>query len=139
VRGSPLLRALVAFLAILSLGFPLWRLTRAAESVPVEAKPSAPATVREITLQLTFTAPPKNFRVSHLGQVVWSEAAPMEEMERKLQLVFPKEGIDLRFEAEFPEGTRRVALRAKLTDPAGNEVEKSLWGDAGIDEVLTFP
>jgi hypothetical protein len=139
VRGSPLLRALFAFLAILSLGYPLWRLTSADEAVAVAPPPPAPATAREITLQLTFSAPPKNVRVLHLGQAIWSDAAPAAEMERKVQLIYPKEGIDLQFQAEFSAGAPHVALRVKLTDPDGNEGEKSLWGAGSIDEVLTFP
>ena len=139
MRGSPLLRALLAFLAILSLGYPLRRLTTAGESPVVEAATPAPAVAREISLQLTFTTPPKSLRVLHLGAPVWSETAPVAEMERKVRMVFPKEGIDLQFQAEFPEGTARTALRVRLTDPDGNELEKSLWGDAKIDEVLTFP
>lgn len=139
MRGSPLLRAALAFLAILSLGYPLRRLTKATESAPVAAATPAPATKGEITLQLTFSTPPKNLRVQHLGQPVWSEAAPTAEMERKVEVVFPKEGIDLQFQAEFPEGTERSAVRIRLTDPEGNDSEKSLWGGASIDEVATFP
>ncbi len=128
-----------AFLAILSLGYPLHRLTSVAKSPAVSPPAQATAVAREITVQLTFTAPPKTFRLLHLGQAVWSEAAPALEMERKVPLVFPKEGIDLQFQAEFPEVTAPVALRVKLTDPDGNEREKSLWGNGSIDDVLTFP
>jgi hypothetical protein len=90
-------------------------------------------------LQLTFTAPPKSFRVLHLGKSIWNEAAPSAEMERKMTMEFPKEGIDLKFEAEFPAGTARSAARLRLTDPDGNELEKSVWGAETIDEVVTFP
>ena len=60
-------------------------------------------------------------------------------MERKLQLAFPKEGIDLQFQIEFPEATTLAAVRVRLNDPDGNALEKSLWGTGRIDEVLTFP
>ena len=139
MRGSPLLRALFAFLAILSLGYPLARLTSTGESVEVAPQPAAPAVAREISLQLTFTTVPRKFRIIHLGKEVWSESAPAAEMERKVTLVFPKEGIDLQFQAEFPGESAQVAMRVKLTDPDGNALEKSLWGAGSIDEVLTFP
>ena len=139
MRGSPLLRALFAFLAILSLGYPMWRLTRADESVVVALKPPTLAVAREIGLQLTFSTPPKSFRVLHLGQTIWNETAPSAERERKVQLVYPKEGIDLQFQADFPESTPHAALRVKLTDPDGTELEKSLWGSPNVDDVLTFP
>ena len=139
MRGSPLLRALFAFLAILSLGYPLLRLTRAGDSGAVAPKPAEAAVAREIALQLTFTTLPKKFRVVQLGREIWSEAAPAAVMERKVRLVYPKEGIDLQFQAEFPDDATHVAMRVKLTDPDGNELEKSLWGMGSIDDVLTFP
>jgi hypothetical protein len=139
VRGSPLLRALFAFLAILSLGYPLRRLTSAADESAPAPQASAPAVAREIGLQLTFTTKPTRFRVLNLGKTIWSDDAPAAEMERKVKLVYPKEGIDLQFQADFPAGTEHAALRVTLTDPDGNEIQKSLWGSASIDDVLTFP
>jgi hypothetical protein len=139
VRGSPLLRALFAFLAILSLGYPLRRLTSESEAPAVAPQAPQAETTREIALQLTFSGQPKSFRVLHLGQVVWNEAAPAVEMERKVRIAFPKEGIDLQFQAEFAEGGSPAALRVKFTDPDGDELEKTLWGAGTIDDVLTFP
>ena len=139
MRGSPLLRALLAFLAILSLGYPLWRLTRADEASAVEAGPVALPTAREIALHLTFSTRPSKLRLLHLGKEVWSAAPPAAEVNHKLSLAYPREGIDLQFQVEFPEGAPLAAMRVQLTDPAGNEREKSLWGTGTIDDVLTFP
>ena len=138
MRGSPLLRALLAFLAILSLGYPLHRLTRAAKDAG-EAQAQATATAQEITLHLTFTTPPGKVRVVHFGKEVWSAASPPAEVTEKLALAWPKEGIDLQFQVEFPAGAPLAALRVQLTDPAGEAHEKSLWGTGTIDDVLTFP
>ncbi len=139
MRGSPLLRALFAFLAILSLGYPLHRLTRAGEARADENATTAPEGAREIALHLTFTTRPKKLRVLHLGKEVWSAASPSEELEQKLQLPYPKEGIDLQFQVQFPEGAPVAAMRVRLTDPAGETHEKTLWGTGTIDDVLTFP
>ena len=139
MRGSPLVRAALAFLVILLLGWPLRELT----GVSPQAGPAQPAATsmlaKEIELQLSFTAIPKAIRVLHLGKEVWREAAPATETERKLRVPFPKEGVDLQFEVEFPDGSPLAAMRVQLTDPAGDTHEKSLWGTGRIDEVLTFP
>jgi hypothetical protein len=138
MRGSPLVRAALAFLVILLLGWPLRKLTGGSPLAAVAAV-AAPAPAKEIELQLSFTAVPKTVRVLHLGKEVWRDAAPAAEIERKLQVPFPKEGVDLQFEIEFPDGSPLAAIRARLTDPAGETHEKSLWGAGRIDDVLTFP
>lgn len=139
MRGSPLVRALLAFVVILLLGWPLRHLT--GETPRARAvSPSAPeVAAKEIELQLTFTTIPKSVRVRHLGKEVWSDPAPTMKMERKLQIPFPKEGVDFQFGVTFAEGAPLAALRVRLTDPDGETREKSLWGTGEIDEVVTFP
>ena len=94
---------------------------------------------QEIGLRLAFTLVPKSVRVLHLDTEVWSETAPVAEMEHRLKLAFPDEGIDLRFQIEWPDGAPLAAMRATLTDPAGDAHEKSVWGSGRADEVVTFP
>ncbi|HEX8296677.1 MAG TPA: hypothetical protein VF593_10275 [Chthoniobacteraceae bacterium] len=138
MRGSPLLRAFIAFLAILVLGYPLSRLTgEHAESATPAVRESSP--IREITLQLAFTAIPRTVRVLHSGKEVWSEAEPGSELEKMLLLPFPEQGIDLRIQADLPDASSLTAVRVRLIDPAGGEHEKSVWGTGAIDDVLTFP
>ena len=139
MRGSPLVRAALAFIVILLLGWPLRELTSAGRLSLAASVPTTPAPVKEIELQLSFTTVPKTIRVLHLRKEVWSESAPVAEMERKLQIPFPKDGVDLQFEAEFPAGAPLAAMRVRLTDPEGEMHEKSLWGTGRIDDVLTFP
>ena len=138
MRGSPLLRALLAFLAILALGWPLRRLTTAADAPRAQPQAGVVA-AHEVGLGLAFTLVPKSVKVLHLGQVVWSESAPTAEMERTLKLAYPAEGIDLQFQIEWPAGAPLAALRATLTDPAGDAHEKSVWGTGSTDEAVTFP
>jgi hypothetical protein len=138
MRGSPLLRALLAFGFILLLGLPLRRMTRAKE-VSAPAPAASAEVAREIHLALTFTAVPTMLRVRHLGKEVWSTAPTDAEIEHTLALPFPKEGVDLEFDAKFPDGMERIAMRVQLTDPEGHEHEKTCWGRGEIDEVLTFP
>lgn len=140
MRGSPLLRALVAFFCILALGYPIWKLTSegapqapAAESAQAPAQQKAP-----VRLQLSFTAPPSRVKVRHLGQEIWNVSSPGEEVEKEFHLEYPKEGVDLEFDVEWP-GEMLSAMKVVLTDPEGTEHEKSVWGRGSTTEVLTFP
>lgn len=138
MRGSPLLRALLAFLAILALGWPLRRLTTASEA-PREQPKAAVVEAKEVGLRLAFTLVPKSVTVRHLGEEVWSGTAPAAEMERTLKLAYPDAGIDLQFQIEWPADAPLAAMRATLTDPAGDAHEHSVWGQGSTDEVVTFP
>jgi len=139
VRGSPLIRALLAFIVIAMLGWPLWRLTSSTEAVatPVSSVPATEA--KAIGLQLTFTAVPKSFVIRHLEKDLWSEPTPQAEMEREVTIPFPEKGVDLIVKIEWPEGAALAAARVRLTDPAGDTHEKSVWGQGTTEEVLTFP
>jgi hypothetical protein len=139
VRGSPLIRALLAFLAIALLGWPLWHLTSSSEAVATPAAPPPASEAKAIGLQLTFTAVPKSFVIRHLEKDVWSEAAPQAEVEREVTIPFPENGVDLIVKIEWPEGAPLAAARVRLTDPAGDAHEKSVWGQGTVEEVLTFP
>ncbi len=139
MRGSPLLRALCAFVIIAALGWPLWHLTRPAEVVAGPANPLPVVEGKAIGLQLDFTTPPKSFAVRHLEKDVWVDSAPQSQMERELPLVFPENGVDLVFHFEWPDDAPLAAARVRLTDPHGDVHEKSVWGQGTVDEVLTFP
>jgi hypothetical protein len=138
MRGSPLLRAFLVFLAILALGWPLRRLT-GTDDGPAASPTAATPLVREVHLQVTFTTAPTHFSVRHLGREVWSDQGGGTQAERKLQLPYPKEGVELQFAADFPDGAPLAAARLTLTDPQGDAHEKSCWGSGHIDEVVAFP
>lgn len=142
MRGFPLLRAVLTFLAILALGYPLFKVTGAAESgatAPPAAPPALPdPKMSEVALQISFTSPPDQFVVQHLGREVW-RGTGAAGAERTLRLPYPPEGIELRFSVEFPAGAPLAAARLILTDPAGDRHEKSCWGTGRIDEVVAFP
>lgn len=141
MRGSPLLRALLAFFIIGLMGWPLWQLTKpqevAASTPAPQAEPSAAA--KAIGLHLTFTTVPKSFVIKHLDKEVWKATAPAADMEQQMKFDYPAEGVDLQFHVEWPEGAPLAAMRVQLTDPAGDQHEKSVWGKDTVDEVVTFP
>ncbi|EDY22454.1 hypothetical protein CfE428DRAFT_0579 [Chthoniobacter flavus Ellin428] len=140
MRGSPLLRALLAFIIIALAGIPLWQLTR---PEVVVAAPAPPAPKEEaaqaIHLHLTFTTVPKKVVVSNLDKVIWEAPAPEADMEHDVTMAYPAEGVDLQFHVEWPEDGPLSAMRVQLTDPAGDTHDKSVWGKGADDEVVTFP
>ncbi len=138
MRGSPLLRALVAFVVLLFLAWPLWRLTHAEARLALpESAPISP-TRSDIRLQLTFSAPATDLKVMHLGNEVWIDPAPKGMVERTLAIPYPKEGIDLEVKCKWLAG-KPSAVRVRLTEPRGVEHVKTIWGTGEIDEVVTFP
>ena len=139
MRGNPLLRALVAFLCIAAAGLPLWRLTHSPVVSAQAAEVVEDAAPREVAIALSFTSPPASLRVRHLGREIWAEAAPGLEVGKTVKIPYPKDGVDLQFEAKFPDAAPLAALRVRLTDAAGEVHERSAWGRGEIDEVLTFP
>ena len=64
---------------------------------------------------------------------------PAGEVQETLQLEYPREGIDLEIQVTWPPAEKPAAMRVKITDPDGNEHEKTIWGRGEMDEVLTFP
>ena len=139
MKGSPLLRACIAFLLIALAGIPLWKLTRADATVAAPAK--AETVAAGVSLRLTFSAPPENFTISHLGKVVWedrSHGSHTTYESHELALPFPKEGVDLVVKVKWP-GEAEGALRLRLTDPDGNEHDKTIWGRGEMEEAVTFP
>jgi hypothetical protein len=137
MRGSPLLRALLAFGVILLLGLPLRRLTHTAAVTAAPAAAPSEAE-KEVQLRLTFTTVPTAVSVRHLGREIL-RPAPAAEIEATVKIPFPSEGVDLEFAAKFPDDAPLAALRVRLADPEGGEHEKTCWGRGEIEEVLTFP
>jgi hypothetical protein len=138
MRGSPILRAVLVFVALLSLAPALWRLTRA--DARTVQQPTAQQSVKnaKTEVRLTFSTPAKRAVVQHLGKEVWSKAAPAAEEAFTCEIPWPKEGVELHVLLDWPEGTRSAAMRLRLTAPDGTEHDRSVWGDTAADDVLTF-
>lgn len=137
MRGSPLLNALIAFLAIALLGIPVQRLTRAVALAAPTPAPAPDAAVK-VPVELRFTTAPKSARIQHLGKVIWSADEPGTSTDAELTLVWPKEGVDLLFEIAWPADAPLAAARLVLTDPDGNEHTESIWGTGPTNKVFTF-
>jgi hypothetical protein len=137
MRGSPVLRAIVVVIVMLLAGIPLWRLTHTV-AAPMEETPSAPKASSSVSLELTFAHPPSDFQILHLGKVIWEGKEPGETAHQTVAMEFPKEGIDLEIKANWPAGTPLTAVRLTVTRGDDNPIEKTVWGQGNLDEVLTF-
>jgi hypothetical protein len=139
MRGSPILRALVVFVALLALAPLLWRITHPAASAHVNAQPTPqPAKNVKTEVRLTFSTPAMRVVIQHLGKEVWHHLMPAAEERFTCEIPWPKEGVDLHVLIEWPEGTRVATMRVQLTAPDGVEYDRTVWGDADADDVLTF-
>ena len=137
MRGSPILRAVLVFLALLSLAPLLWWLTRA-DALAVQPAISQPAKNVKAEVRLTFSTPAKRAVIQHLAREVWSKKSPASEENFTCEIPWPKEGVELHILVEWREGTRAAAMRVRLTAPDGTEHDRTVWGDANADDVITF-
>src|SRR5689334_1185292 len=121
MRGSPLLRALLAFLAISLVGWPLARLTRPAAAAPAPSPtttgtgPAAEPLPATVHLALSFTTLPRRVTLWHSGKEIWSTDVTNAEMEHDLTLSWPREGVDLRFVIDWPTDAPLAAARVQIT------------------------
>lgn len=143
MRGSPLLRAALVFIALLALAPLVASITR--KTVPagsVTGQPAAaPSTVAvaKVDGAWTFTTPPQRVAVKHLGAEIWSRTSPGAQAEFSITIPWPAEGVELHVAIEWPAGTETAAARLRLTAPDGAEHDRTVWGGVAADEVLAFP
>jgi hypothetical protein len=139
MRGSPLLRALIVFAALLALAPAVWRMTNAEVPKPVAVAAEKPGEIPELQVALNFTTMPKRVAIVHLDAEVWAKDDPEADEEFALKLQWPNEGGDLLFKVTWPDDAPLAAMRVRLTDPADNEIERNLWGRGQTEKVLRFP
>lgn len=136
MRGSPILRAVFVFVALLAFAPLLWKMTRPAVAHPVPQPQVKRATAEA---RLSFSTPATLVTIQHLGREVWSKSSPTTAEDFPLEIPWPKEGVELHVIVVWPEGTRNAALRVRLTAPDGTEYDRTLWGNTAADDVLGFP
>jgi hypothetical protein len=59
--------------------------------------------------------------------------------EKDIAMNYPKEGVDLEYNVVWPPGTPLSAARLSVAANEGEPVEKTLWGEGQVDDVLSFP
>jgi len=141
MRGSPILRALAAFVVLLALAPLLWFITHPAASAHnVNALPvKQPAEGVGVEGRLNFSKAASHVTIQHLGKDVWSKEAPAPAESFAAEIPWPKNGVELRVMVAWPAGTQNAAMRLRITAPDGAEYDRTVWGDTAADEILTFP
>ncbi len=136
MRGSPIRRAVIAFLLLLAMMPVLLKVTapRVQAVVPVAA-----VVAKKVQLALAFTAKPERVAILHLGREIWGKEMPDAEEEFSLEIPWPEQGGELVFRVDWPTGGPLAAMRARLTDARDVEIERSLWGTGPVESVLNFP
>jgi hypothetical protein len=137
VRGSPLLRALAAFIIIAALGWPLAKLTHRGAAAPIAALP-AQGHEKAVTVALSFTHLPRRVAIWHLGEEKWSADVKESQIETTLTLPWPSEGVDLRFVVDWQDTGSLAGAQVRITDPEGTEHLGSIFSKGPADEILTF-
>jgi hypothetical protein len=137
MQGSPLIGAAIILALLGLMVVPLREFT--ASRVPSATQAAAAPNATPIHLELESSHAPFSFEISHLGKVVWKGDAMEKTAQSDVPMEFPKEGIDLRVAVSWPGDSSREAVKLSVTPANDSTLEKTLWGEAGVDDVLTFP
>jgi len=138
MRGSPLLRAVLAVLALLALLAPLRSLTnRRTAAAPAQQAMAGAVTKKKLRLELTSTTAPFKYQITSGGEPIWKGESDSTSVATDLELEFPPEGIDLVLDASWTE-KKPTAVRLTLTPQASATMAKTVWGTTSVSEVLTF-
>ncbi len=130
-------RAILTVLALLTLLFPLQRLT-SHQSAPLLQPPAQGSAVKKkIHLELTSTTIPFNFQITHGGKPIWGGESASTTIATDTDLKFPPEGIDLVLDVSWRQD-KETAVRLALTPEGSDTTAKTVWGTMSASEVLTF-
>ncbi len=119
---------------------PLVRLTssRRFETAPSPASTAVSSRELEILgLEITTAGGPASLEVTHLGEIVWQGKVDTTET-CALTVNFPQEGIELGVFGELESGNHPGAVKISVRPPGSIPIEKTIWTDGPIDEVLLF-
>jgi hypothetical protein len=137
MRGSPMARAILTVIALLTLLFPLQSLI-SHQSVATLPPPEQVSTAKKkIHLELTSTTVPFKFQITNTGETIWSGESTSTTIATDTELKFPPEGIDLVLDVSWPQ-ERETAVRLALTPEGSDTTAKTVWGTLRASEVLTF-
>ncbi len=125
-----------------SLGVPVWRLTRPASAAPVAAivPDATPAQTLPLEIEVSFSEPPPaGFQIKQIDQILLQGAGPGLNFHGQWTARLPKEGVDLTFEAHWTPDAPQAAVRLSVSFPDGQKIEKTFWARGSLLEIITNP
>jgi hypothetical protein len=137
MRGSPLTRAIITVIALLALLLPLQRLTSHQNATLSQSQAQVSTVKKKLHLELTSTAVPFKFQITHGGEPIWSGESTSTTIAADTELKFPPEGIDLVLDVWWDQD-KEAAARLALTPEDSGTIVKTVWGTLSASEVLTF-
>jgi len=112
------------------------------QSTPeIEENAVAEPTTEE-SLAISFTSPvvPTELSIESEGSQIAHVTPEAFGNPVILPIAIPAEGIELVVRASWNAGDPKTnALRIRITDPSGAEIDTTLWGDASISDVIAIP
>ena len=140
MQGSPLIGTAIILALLALMLIPLRKLTTAQTASPAPANVvEASAKAAPVHLELESSHAPFSYEISHLGKIIWKGDAMDKDVQSDVAMEFPKEGVDLQIAVSWPGDSSREAIKLAVTADDDPTVEKTLWGETKIDDVLTFP
>jgi len=139
MRGSPLVRAILVVIALLTLLIPLRTLTsrRIETTIPLRQTAQGSTAKKKFRLELTSTTVPFKYQITSGGETIWSGESNSTTVAADAELKFPPEGIDLVVDASWTE-KKQTAVRLALIPQDSVGMAKTMWGTTSVSEVLTF-
>lgn len=122
---------------MLALIVPLRSLTTHPRRAPAPPAVESRGETVSVHVVLSSTQAPFHFEIAHLGKPVWTGDAAENEVEKDIEMRFPKEGVDLLVDGSWVDSGPAV-LKVAVTPAEGDTVTKMLWGEKSVSNVLTF-
>ena len=139
MRGSPLVRAILAVIVLLALMVPLRTLTsrRSEAATPLQQAAQGSTAKKRFRLELTSTTVPFKYQITSGGETIWSGESNSTTVATDAELKFPPEGVDLVVDASWTEN-KQTAVRLALIPQDSAVMAQTMWGTTSVSEVLTF-
>ena len=126
-------------LAFIALAVPLVQLTSAVGAVDIIATKGVKES-KEVTTRVVVRWAHKPAKLSlKSGNKELLTAIAEDPMETEVQLLIPKEGIELQAEAEWPAGTPNTALTIDLEPDSLESQSQTRWSvDGKLSEIIVY-
>ena len=141
MKGSPILRTLIAVIGLVLVGALLFRMTHA--EAPASASEDVAGGHPEATamrIRIRASHPPQSLTLRHQSEVIADFKNPQEqEWEIETLIEISPGGVELLLKASWPDIVDHAAVTVELEPDALEGKSQTGWSDAGeMEAYLTF-